>query len=173
MQSGHVHELNISPHRPVSAGTITSAAEWTADFNAKAQISGGRPTCSLCDNVTRDISSSVAPGDKSIVWLRGEVRTPPFSRSARLEAGWLLRRLQAGESLGMPYSRPMPTLGPRCHELRIVDIDKTWRVIYRLDPEAVVIADVFPKTTMQTPRHVIADCRRRLRRYDIASRGGE
>jgi hypothetical protein len=49
------------------------------------------------------------------------VRTLSFSRAARLEAGFLLRRLQRGELLSMPQSRPMPGIGARCHELRIND----------------------------------------------------
>jgi phage-related protein len=113
----------------------------------------------------------MTPTDKPVVWLRGEVKTPPFSAAARLEAGWLLRRLQAGEKLGMPHSRPMPTIAPRCHELRIGDTGVIWRIVYRLDPDAVVIADVFQKTTAQTPVRVIDDCRRRLRLYDTATRG--
>jgi len=28
--------------------------------------------------------------DKVVVWLHGEVRTPPFSAAARIEAGYLL-----------------------------------------------------------------------------------
>lgn len=113
----------------------------------------------------------MAPTDKPLIWLRGEVKTPPFSAAARLEAGWLLRRLQAGEMLGMPHSRPMPSVGQRCHELRVVDAGKTWRIVYRIDAEAIVIADVFQKTTARTPMRVIADCRRRLRLYDATSRG--
>jgi len=35
--------------------------------------------------------------DKALVWLKGEVKTPPFSTRARLEAGLLLRRLQQGK----------------------------------------------------------------------------
>ncbi len=58
---------------------------------------------------------------KPLVWLRGEVKTPPFSHAARLEAGYLLRLLQEGELFGLPHSRPMPVIGPRCHELRITD----------------------------------------------------
>jgi len=108
----------------------------------------------------------MAPGDKPLVWLRGEIKTPPFSAAARAEAGWLLRRLQAGERLSMPHARPMPSITPHCHELRIVDADRTWRIVYRLDPDAVVIADVFQKKTAQTPTQVIEDCRRRLRLYD-------
>jgi phage-related protein len=70
----------------------------------------------------------------------------------------------------MPHSRPMPSIYPRCHELRIVDSNKTRRIVYRLDSDAVVIADVFQKTTQQTPTRVIADCRRRLRLYDYVTR---
>ena len=85
--------------------------------------------------------------DKPLVWLRGELKTPPFSREARVKAGTLLRRLQRGERFGMPHSRPMRTVGRRCHELRIDDMGKTWRIVYRLDSDAVVIADVFQKRT--------------------------
>jgi hypothetical protein len=56
-----------------------------------------------------------------LVWLRGEIKTPPFSQEARIDAGMLLRRLQQGELLSMPQSRPMPDIGQRCHELRIRD----------------------------------------------------
>ncbi len=61
-----------------------------------------------------------------------------------------MRMLQEGESLRMPWSRPMPDIGARCHELRIDDKGRTWRVIYRADPDAVVIAEVFEK---KTPKH--------------------
>jgi len=106
--------------------------------------------------------------DKPLVWYRGEVKTPPFSRAARREAGVLLRRLQRGESLTMPASRPMPAIGPRCHELRVEDTEtkKSWRIVYRTDPDAIVMADVFQKTTRATPKHVIDTCKKRLKRYD-------
>jgi phage-related protein len=100
--------------------------------------------------------------------LHGEIKTPPFSQAARVEAGTLLRLLQEGESLGMPHSRPMRTVGPRCHELRVRDETKNWRILYRLDADAIVIAEVFPKTTAQTPKSVIQTCRRRLALYDEA-----
>jgi phage-related protein len=108
---------------------------------------------------------------KPVVWLRGEVKSPPFSKEARAETGVLLGKLQEGESLGMPHSRPMPSIGPRCHELRVRDETRDWRIIYRLDPDAVVIAQVFAKTTRQTPKHVIDDCQRGLGVYDAAARG--
>lgn len=103
---------------------------------------------------------------KAVVWLRGEVKTPPFSRDARIEAGFLLRRLQQGDRLSMPQSRPMPDVGKRCHELRIVDENQTWRIIYRIDNDAILILEVFAKKTGQTPKTVIENCKRRIRQYD-------
>ena len=108
----------------------------------------------------------MGPNDKPLWWLRGEVKTPPLSKEARLAAGYLLRRLQRGEKLAMPHSRPMPAIGGRCHELRIVDGDSTWRIVYRTDPDAVIIAEVFKKKTSQTPKRVIATCKERFREYD-------
>jgi phage-related protein len=99
------------------------------------------------------------------------VKTPPLTPGARVEAGVLLRRLQRGESLSLPQSRPMPSIGPRCHELRIQDEDRIWRIVYRIDTDAIIIADVFAKTTRATPKHIIEQCRRRLRLYDAISRG--
>jgi phage-related protein len=104
--------------------------------------------------------------DKPLVWLRGEVKTPPFTQIARLEAGYLLRLLQQGESLGLPHSRPLPVIGSRCHELRINDEAGTFRILYRVDPDAIVILDVFLKKTQRMPIVVIETCRRRLKEYD-------
>ena len=104
--------------------------------------------------------------DKELVWLRSEVKTPPFSAAARREAGLLLRQLQRGEKLSMPHSRPMPTIGRRCHELRVPDEDKTWRIVYRIDHDAIVILEVFAKKDRTTPRSVIDTCKKRIKDYD-------
>lgn len=104
--------------------------------------------------------------DKSLVWLHGEVKTPPFSSRARIEAGYLLRRLQMGENLPLPHSRPMPAISKRCHELRIDDESKIWRIMYRIDIDAIVILEVYEKKTQKTPKDIIENCRRRIRFYD-------
>ena len=104
--------------------------------------------------------------DKPLVWLEGEVKTPPFSTEARIETGTLLRRLQQGENIGMPHSRPMPSIGARCHELRIRAEDQNWRIMYRIDSDAIVIVEVFAKKTGATPKKVIDKCKARLRAYD-------
>ena len=108
----------------------------------------------------------MSPTDKPLVWLHGEVKTPPFSKAARIEAGLLLRLLQRGEKLGLPHSRRMPSIGRRCHELRVRDEDHTWRLIYRIDPDAIVLLEVFDKKTERTPHAVIDVCQQRLARYD-------
>ena len=108
----------------------------------------------------------MSDADKPLVWLKGQVKTPPFSAEARLEAGLLLRRLQKGELLSLPHSRPMPVVGPRCHELRINDKTKSWRIMYRIDADAIVIVDVFEKRTQTTPTQTISQCRQRLSAYD-------
>jgi hypothetical protein len=50
-----------------------------------------------------------------------------------------------------------------------VDAGQSWRIVYRIDTDAIVVADVFTKKTRSTPRQVIETCRRRLREYDGAS----
>ncbi|ALO44955.1 type II toxin-antitoxin system RelE/ParE family toxin [Pseudohongiella spirulinae] len=112
----------------------------------------------------------MSPKDKPLVWLHGIVKTPPFSAASRLETGYLLRRLQRGENLSLPQSRPMPSIGAHCHELRITDRDKIWRIVYRIDPDAIVIADVFVKKTEATPKKAIDVCKSRFRMYDDASK---
>ena len=134
----------------------------------------------------------MADRNKPLVWLKGEVKTPPFSAAARLEAGLVLRisgpnsasapgiflnaaavlarQLQRGDPLSLPHSRPMPSIGRRVHELRVPDADVTWRIVYRLDSDAIVIGEVFAKKSAQTPQLVITTCQKRFKAYDAATR---
>jgi len=104
--------------------------------------------------------------DKPLIWLHGEIKTPPFSKSARLEAGFLLRKLQIGEMLSMPQSKPMPSIGERCYELRITDRNIRWRIVYRIDPDAIIILHIFEKKTAKIPKQAIQICQRRILFYD-------
>lgn len=106
--------------------------------------------------------------EKPLVWLHGAIKTPPFSKAARLEAGFLLGKLQRRDKLSMPHSRPMPTVGARCHELRINDENMIWRIIYRIDADAIVILEVFEKKTNQTPKRIIETCQTRIKLYKEA-----
>ena len=113
--------------------------------------------------------------DKPLAWLHGEIKTPPLSTGARIEAGVLLRRLQRGESLSLPESRPMPSIGPRCHEIRIDDIatKKELRIIYYIGISAIAILEVFAKTTRTTPPSVIDQAKKRLRQYRARAEGSD
>jgi phage-related protein len=74
---------------------------------------------------------------------------------------------QRGDVLSMPESRPMPSIGPRCHELRVADVEqkREWRVMYYVGRHAIAILDVLQKSTRATPAHVIAGCRRRVTEF--------
>ena len=106
--------------------------------------------------------------EKPLVWVHGEVKSPPFSKLARLEAGFLLRRLQMGETLGLPSSRPLPLIGERVHELRINDSNQTWRLVYKIFPDAIVIAAVLSKKSQALPKPIIDVCIRRFKEYENA-----
>jgi phage-related protein len=73
----------------------------------------------------------------------------------------------------MPHSRAMPSVGVHCHELRVQNVDATWRIMYRIDADAIVILEVFDKKTSQTPKHVIDICKQRLRDYDVVTGRGK
>ena len=41
----------------------------------------------------------MASMEKPLVWLEGEVKSPPFSQAARLEADYILQQLHKGDHL--------------------------------------------------------------------------
>lgn len=104
--------------------------------------------------------------DKKLVLRKTELKTPPLSTAARVEFGQLLRRLLAGEMLQLPQSRPMPSIGARVYELRVGDQNQTWRLVYRIDPDAIVVVELFSKKTPQTPLPTIELCQKRFKAYD-------
>ena len=105
---------------------------------------------------------------KPLVWLRGEVKTPPFTAEGRQEAGMLLRLLQEGERLGMPQAEPLPDVGPRCGALRVRDSEHNWRIMYRIDSDAILILEIYSKKTRKIPDEVIQRCQQRMKQYDEA-----
>ncbi|MBO7413881.1 MAG: type II toxin-antitoxin system RelE/ParE family toxin [Fibrobacter sp.] len=98
--------------------------------------------------------------------MHKQPQTPPLSQKARIETGFLLRLLQSGVNLSLPQSRPMPSIGTRCHELRIQDESRSWRLFYRIDTDAIVVILWTEKKTNKTPDEVIDLCRKRLKIYD-------
>ncbi len=106
------------------------------------------------------------PSRKPLAWLYGEVKTPPFTAEGRQEAGMLLRMLQEGERLSMPQAEPLPDVGPRCGALRVRDAQHNWRIMYRIDTDAILVLEVYSKKTRKIPDEVIERCQQRLNQYD-------
>src|ERR1700694_3711713 len=103
-------------------------------------------------------------GDRPLVWL-DSFGSPPMGKDASREAAFSIRRVQRGELLSLPLSGPMPEIGPRCHELRIRDVNTTWRIIYRIDDDAIIIVNTFAKKTGKTPENAKELSRTRLKTY--------
>ena len=101
---------------------------------------------------------------KPLFVVRSEIKTPPMAEATRVRVGWLLRLRQEGEPISMPDSRPMPQIDPRCHEFRVKEGDSAWRVIYSLEPQAVVVLTAFKKKSQSTPTAIKARARSRLHR---------
>jgi phage-related protein len=80
----------------------------------------------------------------------------------------LLRLLQEGEHLGLPQAERLPDVGPRCGALRVRDAEHNWRIMHRVDADAVLILEVYAKKTRKLPDEVIQRCKQRLRQYDAA-----
>jgi hypothetical protein len=111
------------------ARSVTPCDVWPAQWTPRGDMGAGDGTLEGARGSALDSMSDVTypqvmrPPDKPLVWLHGVVKSPPLSDEGRLHAGVLLRRIQRGEVLPMPDSRPMPAIGPRCHELRLRDYE--------------------------------------------------
>ena len=107
---------------------------------------------------------------KPIRWLteaRG-VPNPPFGDEARQAIGTFLRILQEGGRVTGPASKMMPVIGARVHELRVTDREANahWRIVYRTDPDAIVVVSYYDKNTQEMPPREITLAQKRLREYD-------
>jgi phage-related protein len=60
----------------------------------------------------------------------------------------------------------MKSIGPGVQELRIEDFPVSWRIIFRVDPEAIVVVSLFEKRGRKTRKADIDLARKRFREYD-------
>lgn len=87
-----------------------------------------------------------------------------FPEAIRGDLADALARLDTGQSLTMPLSRPMPTIGQGAHELRLKDRSGAYRVVYTLlGGGAVHVLHAFKKKTRTTPKRNIELARRRYK----------
>lgn len=117
--------------------------------------------------------SNEAKENKPVIWLGNVgIEDPPFSKTAKREAGYLLRELQRGNRLGPPGSCTMPEIGSDCHEIRIRDQNVNHRIFYAIREHAIVILYILPgKKTQKTPTQILSVCKTRLK--DFEKRAGD
>ena len=87
-----------------------------------------------------------------------------FPKEIRIRLGKGLFRLQMGEHLGMPNSRPMPGVAAGVSELRVKGEDGSFRAFYyTASSRGVLVFHAFVKKTQQTPPLEIEVDRKRLK----------
>lgn len=90
-----------------------------------------------------------------------EVKDWPLA--ARVELADLLGLVSAGHSLGMPASRPMPSIASGVSELRIKERSGQYRVFYfTKHADGILVFHAFKKKTQATPKHEINLAKKRL-----------
>jgi phage-related protein len=93
---------------------------------------------------------------------RGEIKA--FPEEVRKELGKAILDLQKGHTLGMPLSRPMPSVALDVEELRIRDRVGIYRTFYfKKSARGVLIFHAFVKKTQKTPMQDVELGRKRLK----------
>jgi len=86
-----------------------------------------------------------------------------FPDEVRRELGKAIYDLQCGESLGMPVSKPMPSIAPGVSELRIRDRSGIYRAFYfAMSAKGIIVFHAFAKKAQAAPNKEIAAGRKRL-----------
>ena len=87
-----------------------------------------------------------------------------FPEDIRGDLADAVARLEEGQMLSLPLSRPMPGIGKGVHELRLKDRSGIYRVIYFLAGKGMIhFLHAFSKKTQQTLPQNIELARKRLR----------
>lgn len=95
---------------------------------------------------------------KALAFIREQ---PP---AIKREIGEALRDVQKGIRLGLPLSRPMPSVASGTHELRVRGTTTAVRVFYLVKvADTIVVFHAFQKKSQKTPAHEITAAQQRLR----------
>lgn len=87
-----------------------------------------------------------------------------FPKEIRNRLGRGLFRLQVGEQIAMPNSRPMPAVAVGVSELRVKAEDGTFRAFYyTASSRGVLVFHAFVKKTQRTPPLELDLARKRLK----------
>jgi phage-related protein len=87
-----------------------------------------------------------------------------FPKEVRVRLGRGLFRLQMGELVGMPNSRPVRAVAVGVSELRVKTQDGSYRTFYYTATQrGILVFHAFVKKTQQTPAMEIELARKRLK----------
>ena len=90
-----------------------------------------------------------------------EIETWPLA--VKIELADLLGLLSSGKIIGMPASRPMPSVSIGVSELRIKERSGHYRAFYfTKHADSILVFHAFKKKTQATPKHELALGRKRL-----------
>jgi hypothetical protein len=84
----------VSRRDPVGRGRCASGAVAAR----RHSVSDAARKSSIASMSVMTYAGQLASRDKPLAWLHVEVKSPPFSRTARVETGFLWRRLQRGNA---------------------------------------------------------------------------
>lgn len=102
---------------------------------------------------------------KLVQWHpRARIEIQAFPEQVRRELGYLIFRLQQGESFGLPSSRPMPGVAAGVSELRVSGADGVYWAFYVLKRENnILVFHAFKKKTQATTPQEIKTGAKRLK----------
>jgi phage-related protein len=87
-----------------------------------------------------------------------------FPLTVRRALGKAIWELQKGERLGMPLSKPMPSVGPGVRELRVKDKSGAFRAFYYVQSsKGILVFHAFGKKSRATPTSEIRLGKKRLK----------
>ncbi len=101
---------------------------------------------------------------KLVIWHpKAKEVLSEFPEAVRKELGYLIFRLQLGESLGQPQALPMRTIALGAYELRVRGEDGIYRSFYYTKhADGILLFHAFKKKTQKTPLDEIAVGKKRL-----------
>ncbi len=94
---------------------------------------------------------------KEVIWhTKALEELRKFPGGIKQNLGYLIHRLQMGDKLTSPYSRPIKSVEIGVNELRVKDSTGAYRVFYYLKTQhGIILFHAFKKKTQKTPKKEI------------------
>lgn len=102
---------------------------------------------------------------KEVIWHTKALHVlRQFPEGVKKDLGYLIHRLQKGDVLTAPYSKPMKSVEVGANELRVKDASGAYRVFYYLKTQkGILIFHAFVKKSQKTPKKEIDQGQKNLK----------